>query len=45
MGKSHCESGDIIIKDCWLPGDLRNQGSAGGGGDGRILLLDVEPVW
>ncbi|HQV21329.1 MAG TPA: diaminopimelate decarboxylase, partial [Gordonia sp. (in: high G+C Gram-positive bacteria)] len=22
VGK-HCESGDIIIKDCWLPGDLQ----------------------
>ena len=21
VGK-HCESGDIVIKDCWLPGDL-----------------------
>ncbi len=22
VGK-HCESGDVVIKDCWLPGDLR----------------------
>ena len=21
VGK-HCESGDIVVRDCWLPGDL-----------------------
>ncbi len=39
VGK-HCESGDIVVKAEFLPGDVRAGRPAGGAGDRRLLPLD-----
>ena len=43
VGK-HCESGDIVVRDTWVPGDLRPGRPAGGGRDRCLLLFAVEPL-
>ena len=39
VGK-HCEAGDIVVKDEFLPGDLAPGGPGGGAGHGCLLSLD-----
>ena len=43
VGK-HCESGDIVVRDAWVPGDVAARRPVGGGRHRRLLLFDVEPV-
>ena len=43
VGK-HCESGDIVVRDAWVPDDVRARRPGGGGRHRRLLLFDVEPV-
>ena len=43
VGK-HCESGDIVVRDCWLPADLAAGRPAGGGRHRGVLLLDGQQL-
>ena len=43
VGK-HCESGDILVKDEFLPSDVRARGSAGRASHGCLLPEPVQPV-
>ena len=46
VGK-HCESGDIVVKDCWLPGRPGSGRPAGRGRDRGLLPVDgveLQPV-
>ena len=42
VGK-HCESGDIVVRDAWVPDDVPRRPVCGGR-HRRLLLFDVEPV-
>ncbi len=43
VGK-HCESGDIVVKDVWVPDDLAPGDLCGRGRHRGVLLFDVEPI-
>ena len=43
VGK-HCESGDVVVRDAWLPADVAPGGPARGGGHRRLLPGDGQRV-
>ena len=43
VGK-HCESGDIVVRDTWVPDDIKPGDLLGRRGHWRLLLFHVEPL-